>query len=49
MSEITIWDMCPYCDSDVELHSFGLQPCPVCGLHFEPSEEAIEASLEEQL
>jgi predicted amidophosphoribosyltransferase len=42
--EIVYWDMCPYCDEEVELYTLGLQQCPNCGLHFEPDPAAyIEA------
>lgn len=44
--EMSIWAMCPYCESEVELNSEGEQPCPMCGLHFKPSQEEIELSKE---
>lgn len=46
--EFTIWAMCPYCENEVELYTTKMTECPRCGAHFEPSEEEIEASLEEQ-
>lgn len=47
MEDITIWDMCPYCEEEVELFSTREQACPNCGCHFQPSDEAIEASMME--
>lgn len=46
-NEVLIWDMCPYCDEEVELYTTSMTQCPNCGCHFEPSEEAIEASMME--
>lgn len=46
--DIVLYDMCPYCEEEVELTSTGLQPCPRCGLHFKPSIEAIKAYYTEE-
>lgn len=48
MEDIVIWDMCPYCEEEVELFSTREQACPNCGCHFTPSDEAIEASMMEE-
>lgn len=45
IDDIVIWAMCPYCEEEVELYSVREQPCPRCGLHFRPSEEEIQESL----
>jgi flagellar motility protein MotE (MotC chaperone) len=46
MEEIIIWDMCPYCEQEVELTSIRLQPCPRCGAHFQPGSDAIEEAMQ---
>lgn len=48
MEDIIIWAMCPYCEREVELYGTGMQSCPRCGLHFQPSEEEIQESLNNQ-
>ena len=30
--KMAYWDMCPYCDEEVELYTLGLQQCPNCGV-----------------
>lgn len=44
---LIIWDMCPYCEEEVELIGTRLQACPNCGLHIQPSDEAIETAIME--
>lgn len=36
MERVIYWDLCPYCDGEVELESLDFQPCPKCGAHFQP-------------
>ena len=40
MEEVIYWDVCPYCEEEVELHSLREQQCPNCGLHFIPDKDA---------
>lgn len=40
MKERIYYDMCPYCENEVELYSLEMQQCPKCGLHFQPAEDA---------
>lgn len=47
--DAVIWAVCPYCEEEVELYGTGLQSCPVCGAHFEPSKEEVESSKQARL
>ena len=46
--DLIIWAMCPYCEEEVELYTTKMTECPRCGAHFEPSEEEIQESINNQ-
>ena len=46
--DLIIWAMCPYCENEVELYTTKMTECPRCGAHFEPSEEEIQESINNQ-
>ncbi|MBR5199478.1 MAG: hypothetical protein IKW20_06580 [Bacteroidales bacterium] len=44
--EVTIYDMCPYCEEEVEIPFTRSDiECPNCWMHFTPSDEAITDAL----
>lgn len=43
------YDVCPYCEEEVEYYDLNDQQCPHCGLHFSPSDENYEDIDEEEL
>ena len=47
-SDMIVWEMCPYCEEEVEVYGSDREPCcPRCGAHFSLSDEAIEMSITE--
>lgn len=47
-SDMIVWEMCPYCEEEVEVCGSDREPCcPRCGAHFSLSDEAIEMSITE--
>ena len=41
------WDMCPYCEEEVEFYDLRDQQCPYCGLHFTPAQDSYYEDVEE--
>jgi hypothetical protein len=47
-SDMIVWDMCPYCEDEIEVYGSDRdQCCPSCGAHFSLSDEAIKMSITE--
>ena len=47
-NDMIVWEMCPYCEEEVEVSGSDREPCcPRCGAHFSLSDEAIEMSITE--
>ena len=42
------WDMCPYCEEEVEFYDLRDQQCPYCGLHFTPAKDSYYEDIDEE-
>ena len=42
------YDVCPYCEEEVELYDLREQTCPHCGLHFQPAKDSYYEDIDEE-